>query len=268
MLARLVESLARAIHAAHLQGVIHRDLKPANILFQPPAGEGAGAAVPKIADFGTARPVQGDGGLTKAGFVVGTPAYMAPEQTRGKSTLVGPAADGYALGVMLYELLTGRPPFQGDDPVALLGAVSSTGPRQPRRLQPHLPRDPEAICLKCLEKEPHRRYASAWDLAEDLRRFLDGGPVQARPAGPREQLVKWVRRRPAQAALVAALVAVVVLGFAGVTWEWRQAVAAQDAAEQERDTARRQTYRANLAAAARGLRLDHVGAARGLAGVP
>jgi WD40 repeat protein/serine/threonine protein kinase len=223
--ARLIESLAHAIHAAHSQGVIHRDLKPANVLLQALATDEhrstqmkneakaiSGPAIgvhpcssvahclAKITDFGLARPLQGDAGLTKTGVIVGTPGYMAPEQASGTNALVGPAADVFALGVMLYELLTGQRPFQGDSALEVLRAVTSAEPTRPRRLQPSMPRDLEAVVLKCLEKEPGRRYPLALELAEDLRRFLDHKPVQARGASVVGRLGRWARRNRGVAA--------------------------------------------------------------------
>src|SRR5262245_13449314 len=195
--AALVETLARAMHHAHQQGIVHRALKPANVLLAGGGGEPAAGAepsggshpplaayTPKVTDFGLAHPVD-QGNLTASGEVVGTPSYMAPEQARGKSKQrpVGPAADVYALGAVLYECLTGRPPFQGPSPMDTMMLVVSEEPVPPTQLQPRVPRDLETICLKCLEKEPARRYASAEALAEDLRRFQAGEPIVARPAG-------------------------------------------------------------------------------------
>jgi WD40 repeat protein len=218
--AALVETLARAMHHAHQQGVVHRDLKPANVLLaggaEPSGGPPPPLAeyVPKVTDFGLAHPV-GGGDLTATGEIVGTPSYMAPEQARGKNPgrPVGPATDTYALGAVLYECLTGRPPFQGPTPLDTVLLVQAEDPVPPSRLQPKCPRDLETVCLKCLEKDPRKRYPSAGELAEDLRRFLDGRPIQARPAGPLERAVKGARRRPAVAALlgVSAAAAVVVL---------------------------------------------------------
>jgi WD40 repeat protein len=203
--AQLVETLARAMHAAHERGIIHRDLKPANVLLDK---EGR----PKITDFGLAKRVEGGAGLTQSGAILGTPSYMAPEQAAGKGKAVGPAADVYALGATLYELLTGRPPFKAGTALDTVLQVLSEEPVPPRRLQPTTPRDLETICLKCLQKAPSRRYASAAALAEDLRRFLAGEPIRARPVGPWGQVVKWARRRPAVATLLA-VVAVAAVGL-------------------------------------------------------
>src|SRR5262249_5811017 len=185
--AALVETLARAIHVAHGEGVVHRDLKPANILLSVgPAQQGG--PTPKITDFGLAQPTEGAPTFTQTGLLVGTPGYMAPEQTSGRRALVGPATDIYALGVVLYQLLTGQLPFRGDSALDVLRAVMSDEPVRPRHLQARLPRDLETICLKCLRKEPGRRYADAQELAEDLRRFLAREPIFARRVG-------WLGRR-------------------------------------------------------------------------
>jgi eukaryotic-like serine/threonine-protein kinase len=205
--AQLVQTLAHAVQAAHERSVIHRDLKPANVLL-------ASDGTPKITDFGLAKKLD-DVGQTASGAVMGTPSYMAPEQAAGRVKDVGPAADVYALGAILYELLTGRPPFRGETPMDTLVQVLGWEPAPPRRLQPKVPRDLEVVCLKCLEKEPARRYPSALALAEELRRFLAHEPIQARPLSAPARLWRWCRRKPALAAATglaaAALAAVVVL---------------------------------------------------------
>jgi serine/threonine protein kinase len=188
--ARLVEQITRGIQAAHEQGLIHRDLKPANILLTE---EGT----PKITDFGLAKKLdEEEAGLTQAGAIMGTPSYMAPEQARGDNLSIGAATDVYALGGILYELLTGQPPFGRAAVAETLYRALSEDPVPPRQLNPRVPRDLETICLKCLQKEPAKRYASAATLAEDLHRFLEAEPIQARPVGRLERAVKWVRRRP------------------------------------------------------------------------
>jgi WD40 repeat protein len=209
--AALVEQLARGVHAAHEHGIIHRDLKPANVLLTL-------EETPKLTDFGLARRLAGGSGLTATGAVLGTPAYMAPEQAEGKGKQVGPPADIYALGAILYECLTGRPPFQGPTPLETLAQLVSDDPVQPRRLQPKIPADLETICLKCLQKEPVKRYASALELAADLQRFQAGETIQARPASPGARAARWVRRRPAAAALVATIVVAVLALLGGATW--------------------------------------------------
>jgi tRNA A-37 threonylcarbamoyl transferase component Bud32 len=194
--AGLIETLARAIHAAHERDIVHRDLKPSNVLL-------TGAGEPKITDFGLAKCLDNDSGPTRTGEIMGTPSYLAPEQAAGKAREVGPAADVWALGTILYEAITGRPPFQGESTLDTLTQVRLCDPVPPSRLQPRVPRDLETVCLKCLEKEPRQRYPSALALADDLGRFRAGEPVRARPASLAERGLKWVKRRPAQAALAA-----------------------------------------------------------------
>jgi serine/threonine-protein kinase len=208
--AALVATLAEAIHAAHQSGIVHRDLKPGNILLTQDG-------TPKVTDFGLARRLESDGGLTLSGVPLGTPSYMAPEQARGQRQAIGPATDVYALGAILYEMLTGRPPFRAESATATLQQVVIDEPVSPTRLNPQAPRDLTTICLKCLAKEPSRRYASAAALADDLRRFLRGEPITARRAGRVERLARWARRSPAAAALLAItlLVAATMLGGAG-----------------------------------------------------
>jgi serine/threonine-protein kinase len=213
--AALVETLARAMHSAHQQGIVHRDLKPANVLL-------ARDGTPKITDFGLAKLLDRSDTPTKPSEVLGTPSYMAPEQAAGKTREVGPAADVYALGAILYEALTGRPPFQGAGLLETLEQVRTQEPVPVRRLQPKVPRDLETVCHRCLEKDPARRYATAQALAEDLRRFQAGEPVQVRPVGPLGRAVKWARRRPAVAGLLLAVALVAAAGLAGVLWAlWR-----------------------------------------------
>jgi tetratricopeptide (TPR) repeat protein len=204
---------------------------------RPPLAE----YTPKITDFGLAKRVEAGSSLTETGAIVGTPNYMAPEQARGKSAgrPLGPGVDIYALGVILYEMLTGRPPFQGESPLDTLQQVLTAEPVPPRRLQPKVPRDLETICLKCLEKQPEKRYPSAEALADDLHRFLAGEPIRARPVGPAGRLARWCRRKPVVAGLTAALLLVFLAGFAGVTWKWLEASAERDRAEALRDRAER-----------------------------
>ena len=169
------------------------------------------------------------------GLVVGTAEYMAPEQTT-EDGAIGPAVDIYALGVILYELLIGRPPFHCSNPLDTLSQVRTLEPVPPCRLQPRLPRDLDTICLKCLRKEPNQRYATALDLAEDLRRFLANEPIRARPISAWMRAVKWTRRRPAVAGLLAGIVLVALLGLTGILWQWRDAVTQRQLAEsKERD---------------------------------
>jgi hypothetical protein len=187
--AELVRSVALAMHYAHQRGVIHRDLTPGNVLLTP-EGE------PKVTDFGLAKLVAGTAHRTQTGAVLGTPSYMAPEQAAGQSRTAGPSADVYALGAILYECLTGRPPFRATTALDTLLQAIADEPVPPRRLQPQVPRDLDVLCLKCLSKEPHRRYESAAALAADLDRFLDNKPITARPAGTWERSWRWARRNP------------------------------------------------------------------------
>jgi hypothetical protein len=222
--ARLVETLARAVHVAHQQGVIHRDLKPSNILLDPPdfLGGPPGSMdgwVPKITDFGLAKKRDESSDLTVSGVVMGTPGYMAPEQADGRTRDIGPAADIYALGVILYELLTGRTPFRGTT-MEILDQVRHAPPTPPRRLEPEVPAPLETICLKCLEKDPGRRYGSASALAADLKCFLEDKPILARPVGPLDRLALWSRRN--RAWIVGAIVlaaAVLLTWFGAVRWQ-------------------------------------------------
>jgi tetratricopeptide (TPR) repeat protein/tRNA A-37 threonylcarbamoyl transferase component Bud32 len=212
--AQMALMLARAVQAAHEQGIVHRDLKPANVLL-------AADGTPKVADFGLAK--RGESGQTATREVLGTPSYMAPEQAGGHSKAVGPAADVYALGAILYECLTGRPPFQGETAWDTLQLVVGSDPVAVRQLQPKVPRDLETICLACLRKEPAQRYASAALLADDLQRFLDGQPVRARPVGLAERTWRWGRRNPGMAGLAAALSFVVVGSVIGLAGLWLRA---------------------------------------------
>ena len=214
--ARLTRDLASAIQYAHQQGIVHRDLKPANVLL-----DAQGQA--KLTDFGLAKRTQDSRDMTGTGQILGTPTYMSPEQAEGASQLIGPATDIYGLGALLFALLTGRPPFQAATSLDTLRHVLSVEPPRPRTLNPSVPRDLQTICLKCLEKSPGKRYATAAALAEDLDRYLNDRPILARPAGMMEKAFRWYRRRPLigtmAAALVLLLVAVPVL-LAGL---WQQA---------------------------------------------
>jgi formylglycine-generating enzyme required for sulfatase activity len=227
--AALIETLARAMHYAHLRGVVHRDLKPGNVLL-------AGAErLPKITDFGLAKRIDAEArDVSKSGAIMGTAAYMAPEQAAGKVRDTGPAADVYGLGALLYECLTGRPPFEGPQHVVLVRVLNDE-PVPPSRLVPKVPADLATICLKCLSKEPARRYGSAEELANDLRRFQAGEPIRARPVGRVERAVKWAKRRPALAVLLGVtLLALVTLAVLSANL-----AIARNAAQQEADKARK-----------------------------
>jgi tetratricopeptide (TPR) repeat protein len=225
--AETVEMLARAMHYAHGQGVVHRDLKPGNVLL-------AADGTPKVADFGLAKLVrEGGATITRTGDILGTTSYMAPEQAGGPAP-VGPAADVYALGAILYEMLTGRPPFRAETAEETLRQVVSEEPLPPSRLPVRLPRDLETVCLKCLEKVPAKRYASAEALADDLRRFLDGRPIRARRIGSLGRLARWAGRRPAVAALTAAVALLAALGGVGLVLSSRHDRRLRLQAEQKR----------------------------------
>jgi WD40 repeat protein len=251
--ARLAETLARALNAVHQAGVVHRDLKPANVLL-------AADGTPKVTDFGLAKRLADASGPTATGAVLGTPSYMAPEQAGGKAA-VGPAADVYALGAILYECLTGRPPFKAATPLDTILQVVADDPVPPRQLQPRTPRDLETVCLKCLRKEPPRRYASAAALADDLGRFLGGRPVAARPVGAAEYARRWVARNPVVAGLLFAVLASLSAGLAGSLYyagaATREAAAADaKAAEAAAASAAADAKAAEAAAAAAKLRAE------------
>lgn len=234
--ARLAAEVAGGLAAAHAAGLIHRDVKPSNVLIDPTTGRA------RLSDFGLARLAADTAGLTRTSGLAGTPEYMSPEQVQG-SALDG-RTDVYSLGATFYEALTGEAPFFGT-PARVLDQVLHEEPRPPRRLNETVPRDLETICLKALAKEPGRRYPTATALAEDLRRFLQGRPILARPAGPMERSWRWCRRHPRASVQATALLLAVTAGLAGVLWQWRRAEAEATAAQTwaaEADRQRRQAH--------------------------
>jgi serine/threonine-protein kinase len=204
--ATLVERIARGVACAHGNGIVHRDLKPENVLIGKDG-------TPRITDFGLAKRAESGEGLTASGAIMGTPSYMAPEQASGRTKEVGPAADVWALGATLYRLVTGRPPFHAATPIDTMKQVVDEEPLFVRQLAPIVPADVETICHKCLQKDPAKRYTTANDLAEDLRRWLDGEPILARPVGPIERTIKMVKRNPEVAGLLSALFIVLSVGL-------------------------------------------------------
>ena len=252
--ATYLETIAKAVHYAHERGILHRDLKPSNILIDA-------HGQPRITDFGLAkrfdlaRPAaHAEGELTVTGQTLGSPNYVSPEQAQGRSREAMPATDVYGLGAVLYHLLTGRPPFQAESITDVLQQVSHTDSVLPRLLNPSVPRDLETICLKCLEKDIPRRYRSASALAEDLRRFLDGQPVRARPVGTAGKVWRWCHRQPLRAGLLPSLITVFALGLTGVLWQWRRA-------EHERRIQRLHAYASDMKAIQAALQQNNGGMA-------
>jgi WD40 repeat protein/serine/threonine protein kinase len=244
--AELVETLARAMHAAHEQQVVHRDLKPGNVLL-------TAAGTPKISDFGLAKRLDVAAGDTQSGMIVGTPSYMAPEQAAGKVKDISAVTDVYALGAILYEAITGRPPFRAATPMETVLQVLHDEPVASRLLQPSVPRDLETICLKCLQKEPKNRFASAEDLASELTLFLAGKPIKSRPVSQAERLWRWCRRNPWVAGLSAATILSLIVGAVSSTyWERKSTERAKllalekGRADQESERARAETYLSNM----------------------
>lgn len=238
--AAYVKTIAEAVHYAHQQGILHRDLKPSNVLIDVNDR-------PRITDFGLAKRLtaKSETELTFTGQVLGSPNFMSPEQAEGAQA-IGPATDIYSLGALLYHLLTRQPPFQAETLTTLLKQVLETEPVPPRRLNPSIPRDLETIVLKCLEKEPHRRYTTAQELADELGRFLEDKPIQARPVSLVGKAWKWCRRRPALAAMATALMLTATLGLAGVLWQWHRARQNAQAELRQRERAEGGEYAADM----------------------
>jgi WD40 repeat protein/predicted Ser/Thr protein kinase len=250
-----LKTVAEAIHYAHERGILHRDLKPSNVLMDA-------HDQPRVTDFGLARRFEGDSQVTLTGQVLGSPNYIPPEQALGRRGRVSRQSDVYALGAMLYHLLTGRPPFQGETLTDTLQQVLNTEPLAPRLLNPSAPRDLETICLKCLEKEPARRYATAQALADELDRFLNGQPVLARPIGRADKVWRWCRRQPVRAALSGALVLAIGCGLIGVTWQWRRADRERATAQANEWLALRHAYAGDMNGVQRSLEEGDLGRAR------
>ena len=227
--ANMLKKITEAIVYAHAEGVIHRDLKPANVLLDKRRN-------PHISDFGLAKKTTSGSQLTVTGQIIGTPSYMPPEQASGETNLIGPAADIYSLGAILYCCLTGRPPFQAANPMETLRQVVERDPVSPRQLNSQIDQDLDTICLKCLEKDPQRRYATAQDLVDELERFLNGEPIKARPISALDRSLRWCRRNPVVTTLVAALTLTFIIGMAGISWKWREANFQQQQAEESQES--------------------------------
>ncbi|WP_168219098.1 protein kinase domain-containing protein [Limnoglobus roseus] len=259
--AQTVETLARAVHVAHAAGVVHRDLKPQNVLMTLDGQ-------PKVTDFGLAKDIAGSSGQTHAGSILGTPSYMAPEQAAGRVTDIGPPTDVYALGCILYEMLVGHPPFRGESPIATIRLVLDGEAVPPRAFQPNTPRDLDTICLKALQKPIHRRYPTAAEFAEDLRRYLDGETIKARPTGLPERVWKWVKRNPARATafVIFHIFAAILLGlgiwsYIAITKKAEEAELAHKSAKRNLDESTRRMIRLNVANGTRLLdSFDYLGA--------
>ena len=255
--ARYVKLIAEAIHYAHQQGILHRDLKPSNVLVDA-------SDQPRITDFGLAKRLEGDSSITGTGQMLGSPNFMPPEQASSQRGKVGRPGDVYGLGAILYHLLTARPPFQADSFESVIHQLLNAEPVSPRLLNASVPYDLETICVKCLQKEPSRRYQSAQELADELGRFLRGEPIQARPVTSAERAWRWCRRNPALAGLGASLVLVLALGFTGTLWQWRQATHSAEEEAKQRQHAEENLYAADMHGAGTALDDGDLGLARDL----
>ena len=252
--AACVKTIAEAIHYSHQRGILHRDLKPSNVMVDV-------FGAPHITDFGLAKRIEEDSQLTASGAVVGTPSYMAPEQTVGKRAGASAASDVYSMGAILYELLTSRPPFQGETPLDTLKLVRETEPVSPRLLNPKVPRELETICLKCLEKEPKRRYATAQEFADDLNRFLCHEPILARPSTRLERTVKWTRRKPMVAGLSAATILLLLTVLIGSPIALLRIANSRAHEQRERQRAEFNAYAADMNLAQQALSENKLGRA-------
>ncbi len=237
--ARYLRAIAEAVHFAHEHGILHRDLKPSNVLIDADDR-------PRVMDFGLAKRLNTESSLTMSGQVVGSPSYLPPEQAGESRGDVGRASDVYSLGAMLYHLLAGRPPFVGESSAEIIRQLIEHEPVSPRLVNPKVPRDLETLCLKCLEKEPGRRYATAQELADELGRYLNEEPIRARPVGIAGRLWRWSHRKPALAGLVVSLAVAVSLGLAGVLWQWNRARTTAVRELQQRERAERMVYRLKI----------------------
>ena len=248
--AAYLKTIAEAVHYAHERGILHRDLKPSNVLIDA-------QDQPHLVDFGLARRLEGDSELTVTGQVLGSPHYLPPEQAAGQRARVSRRTDVYALGATLYHLLTGHPPFQAESLAQTLDLVLHADPVAPRLLNPSMPRDLETICLKCLEKEPARRYPTARVLADELGRFQAGEPILARPIGPAGKVWRWCRRKPEVATLAGVVALLFLLGFAGVLGMWRHAESQRQRAEAGELSAQRRAYISEINSAQQALKASN-----------